>query len=89
MRPSSSYRWAITIGGLAALLAGDLHYPFSMNYLGIGLATVFFVVFQVNFPIKLLRTETTLVHVFGLGVGMLYNFSFSLCAVAMGFLGER
>ena len=87
MKPFSYYRLGVTIGGLGIFIAGILYGPQSMEYLGIGLAAALFIAFQVNFPLKLFSSETSLVHIMGLGVGILYGFPFSICVVTLGIVG--
>ncbi len=87
MRPTSAYRLGVTIGGLTILIVSILSCPLSLEYVGVGLATVLFVAFQTNFPMRLLRSEISLVHILGLGVGMIYSFPFSMCAMSLGVIG--
>ena len=87
MKPSSYYRLGVSIGGLGIFIAGILYGPHSMEYLGIGLAAALFVAFQINFPLHLISNETTLVHIMGIGLGILYGFPFSVWVVTLGIMG--
>ena len=87
MKSSSYYRLGVTIGGLGILIASIFYSPFSMEHIGIGLAAALFAAFQINFPLRLLGNETTLIHILGLGVGILYGFPFSVYAVTLGVIG--
>ncbi|MEA2009052.1 MAG: GAF domain-containing protein [Chloroflexota bacterium] len=84
---TSYYRLGVTIGGLVVFAAGIFCCSYPVEYVGIGIATVLFIAFQINFPFKVVDQETTLAHILGLGVGMLYNFPLGLYAVTLGIIG--
>lgn len=87
MKQTSYYRLGVIIGGAVALAASILAYSFSMEYIGVGLATALFAALLGVFSIELLKVKTSLAHILGLGVGVFYNFPLSICAVAIGIIG--
>lgn len=82
-----SYRWGIILLGLVIFLLAVGNIFWMEVRVGVLISTMLIVAFHAYFPLWVYTDQITLLHILGLGLGFVYGFPLSICAVTLGILG--